>query len=193
MNKGQKPQKQELNLEELSKMLTPYDLGRLKSYTNNMVEYRLILDLVPTLSKIYYLFKVGGLGGLKLMTIQKSILIGIGLQFKTIDQLANELDLQGKQLLGQFRDMMRQILEKIQKAKEEAIRNDILKNGVSSKETRPALSSLNDELNEVADELREKQKEALISDDMNQYKVKGSEEVWSSALSKNKGNVSLIR
>ena len=80
-----------------------------------------------------------------------------------------------------------------QKAKEEAIRNDILKNGVSSKETRPALSSLNDELNEVADELREKQKEALISDDMNQYKVKGSEEVWSSALSKNKGNVSLIR
>ena len=122
MNKEQKPQRQELSLEELSHMLTPYDLGRLKSYTKNMVEYRLILDLVPTLAKVYFLNKVTGMGNLKLMALQKSILIGIGLQFKSIDKLSQELDLQSRQLLGQFKEMMRQMAEKIEKTKEEAIR-----------------------------------------------------------------------
>ena len=122
MNKEQKPQRQELSLEELSHMLTPYDLGRLKSYTKNMVEYRLILDLVPTLAKIYFLNKVTGMGNLKLMALQKSILIGIGLQFKSIDKLSQELGLQSRQLLGQFKEMMRQIAEKIEKTKEETIR-----------------------------------------------------------------------
>ena len=122
MNKEQKPQRQELSLEELSHMLTPYDLGRLKSYTKNMVEYRLILDLVPTMAKVYFLNKVTGMGNLKLMALQKSILIGIGLQFKSIDKLSQELDLQSRQLLGQFKEMMRQIAEKIEKTKEETIR-----------------------------------------------------------------------
>ena len=122
MNKEQKPQRQELSLEELSHMLTPYDLGRLKSYTKNMVEYRLILDLVPTMAKVYFLNKVTGMGNLKLMALQKSILIGIGLQFKSIDKLSQELDLQSRQLLGQFKEMMRQMAETIEKTKEEAIR-----------------------------------------------------------------------
>ena len=122
MNKEQKPQRQELSLEELTHMLTAYDLGRLKSYTKNMVEYRLILDLVPTLAKVYFLNKVTGMGNLKLMALQKSILIGIGLQFKSIDKLSQELDLQSRQLLGQFKEMMRQMAEKIEKTKEEAIR-----------------------------------------------------------------------
>lgn len=122
MNKEQKPQRQELSLEELSHMLTAYDLGRLKSYTKNMVEYRLILDLVPTMAKVYFLNKVTGMGNLKLMALQKSILIGIGLQFKSIDKLSQELDLQSRQLLGQFKEMMRQMAEKIEKTKEEAIR-----------------------------------------------------------------------
>ena len=53
-------------------------------------------------------------------------------------------------------------------------------------EIRPALSDLGDELTEAAEELKDKQKESLISDDLQQYKVKGSEAMWSDALSKNK-------
>ena len=110
-------------LSELGHMITPYDLGRLKSFTNNMVEYRLIVDLVPTLAKLYFIFKAGGLENLKLSPIQKAILIGIGLQFKTVDTLALELDLDGKQLLGKFRDMMRQMVSSIEKTKSESIKN----------------------------------------------------------------------
>ena len=48
------------------------------------------------------------------------------------------------------------------------------------------MSDLGDELTEAAEELKDKQKESLISDDLQQYKVKGSEAMWSDALSKNK-------
>ncbi len=44
-NKKQKANKEPLSLDEMGKMITAYDLARLKSFTNNLVEYRLILDL----------------------------------------------------------------------------------------------------------------------------------------------------
>ena len=94
--KGQKPEKTSMALPELGNMITEYDLARLKSFTNNMVEYRLIVDLVPTLAKLYFIFKAGGLENLKLSPIQKGMLIGIGLQYKTVDTLATELNVEGE-------------------------------------------------------------------------------------------------
>merc|ERR1739844_12098 len=192
--KGQKPGKATMALSELGHMITPYDLGRLKSFTNNMVEYRLIVDLVPTLAKLYFLFKAGGLENLKLSPIQKGILIGIGLQFKTVDTLASELDLDGKQLLGKFRDMMRQMVNSIEKTKSESIKNSIVAeqtNGKISGDFRP-LAPLTDELDDVAKEQKERMKERLLTSDLSQYTVKGSSEVWNSALTKSKGNLDLI-
>lgn len=193
--KTEKPQKEDLSLSELSKMITAYDLGRLKSFTNNMVEYRLIVDLVPSLAKIFFLFNVAGLDGLHLSPIQKGILIGIGLQFKTVDTLATELNVDGKQLLGKFRDMMRQMLNSIEKAKGEAIKSSILSsssNDVNREEESSSLAPLGQELQEAAKEMQQKQKEAFLGADLSQYSVKGSEDVWRSALSQNKGKLNLI-
>merc|ERR1739844_784988 len=92
--------------------------------------------------------------------------------------------------------MMRKMVNTIEKSKGEAIKSSLLteetnsNNGIS-KEFRP-LASLTDELNDVAKEQKEKQKERLLSSDLSQYKVKGSSEVWNSALSKTKGNLDLI-
>merc|ERR1712228_296401 len=58
-------------------------------------------------------------------------------------------------------------------------------------EFRP-LAPLTDELNDVAKQQKEAQKERLLSSDLSQYKVKGSSEVWNSALSKTKGSLDLI-
>ena len=191
-NKVTKPFKEEMSIDELHKMITPYDIGRLKSFTNNMVEYRLILDTVPTLARLYFLFQAGGLENLSLSPIQRGILIGLGLQFKTVDQLATELDLDGKQLLGKFRDMMRQIVKTIEDTKSKAIKSSILaQNGTSANEYRP-MAPLSDELDEVAKDMQQKTKERLLTGDLSQYKVKGSEEVWNSALAKSKGNLNLV-
>jgi N-acetyltransferase 10 len=41
--------------QELSYLLTPHDLKRLELYARNMVDYHLIADLLPTLSRLYFL------------------------------------------------------------------------------------------------------------------------------------------
>ena len=191
-NKGVKVQKEELSIDELHKMITPYDIGRLKSFTNNMVEYRLILDTVPTLARLFFLFEAGGLHQLSLSPIQRGILIGLGLQFKSVDTLATELDLDGKQLLGKFRDMMRQIVGAIKKTKSDAIKNRILaENGKTTEDFRP-MAPLTDELDEAAKDMQQKTKERLLTGDLSQYKVKGSEDVWNSVLAQSKGNLNLV-
>ena len=191
-NKGVNPIKESMSIDELHKMITPYDIGRLKSFTNNMVEYRLILDTVPTLARLFFLFQAGGLETLTLSPIQRGILIGLGLQFKTVDELATELDLDGKQVLGKFRDMMRQIVKTIEDTKSKAIKNNILAaNGTSTKDFRP-MAPLSEELDDVARDMQQKTKERLLTGDLSQYKVKGTEEVWKSALAQSKGKLNLV-
>lgn len=38
---------------------TKYDFKRLESYAQNLVDYHLIMDLVPNMAKLYYLNKLG--------------------------------------------------------------------------------------------------------------------------------------
>ena len=80
----------------------------------------------------------------------------------------------GKQLLGLFRDMMRKMVNTIEKTKSEAIKSTLLTENPNKKlsEFRP-LAPLTDELNDVAKQQKEAQKERLLSSDLSQYKVKG--------------------
>lgn len=36
-------------------LFTPYDLKRLDSYASQLVDYHMILDLIPTVAKLYFL------------------------------------------------------------------------------------------------------------------------------------------
>lgn len=57
------------------------DYNRLKSYCRNQVDYHLILDLVPIFTSLFYLSK---LGDITLGYINQVLLVGIGLQHKTV-------------------------------------------------------------------------------------------------------------
>jgi N-acetyltransferase 10 len=61
----------------------------LKSYTKNQVDYHLIIDLVPTLSKLYF----NGIldHNINLGYINQAILVGVGLQYKTFDEICKEV------------------------------------------------------------------------------------------------------
>lgn len=39
--------------------MTKYDIKRLEMYSNNLVDYHLIIDLIPTLARIYFLNQMG--------------------------------------------------------------------------------------------------------------------------------------
>lgn len=46
---------------ELEALFLPYDLKRLEMYSRNMVDYHLIMDMIPAISRMYFLNQLGGL------------------------------------------------------------------------------------------------------------------------------------
>ena len=90
----------ELTREDLDSAFSPYDLRRLDSYANNMLDYHVILDLMPKIAELYF---TGTLRtAVNLSGVQKSLLLAIGLQRKDLDAVEKELSLGSSQLLAMF-------------------------------------------------------------------------------------------
>lgn len=51
----------DISQSELQIHITPYDAKRLELYARNMTDYHVIMDLVPTLARLYFLSKMGEL------------------------------------------------------------------------------------------------------------------------------------
>ncbi len=62
-------------------------MKRLEGYAHNLLDYHVIIDLLPTLSRIYFSDRLAS-RNVKLAPSQEAILLGLGLQHKNIDQLA---------------------------------------------------------------------------------------------------------
>lgn len=91
--------------ELLEQHITVFDLKRLDSYARNLVDFHLIMDLVPTIAKLHFLVLPTGI--VTLSYVQLALLVGMGLQFKTIDQMTEDLKLQANQLLPVFNKAIR--------------------------------------------------------------------------------------
>ena len=72
-----------LTSQELSFLFTPFDLRRLESYAQNLLDYHIILDLLPTVAMLYFEKRLGE--GVRLSAIQSSLLLGMGLQRKSVE------------------------------------------------------------------------------------------------------------
>lgn len=48
----------ELTLNELGMYFTKYDMKRLEMYSNKLVDYHLIMDLVPHIARLYFTAKM---------------------------------------------------------------------------------------------------------------------------------------
>ena len=88
--------------ELLEQHITVFDLKRLESYARNLVDFHLIMDLVPTIAKLHFLVLPQGV--LTLSYVQAALLVGMGLQFKTIDQMTEDLKLQANQLAAELNE-----------------------------------------------------------------------------------------
>jgi N-acetyltransferase 10 len=99
----------ELTVNMIEQYFIDYDLRRLESYTRNLVDYHLILDLVPTLARIFYLNCLP----IELTPVQTALLAGIGLQYKTIEQLEHDLHLSKSQLLALFNKSIKKVIDVI--------------------------------------------------------------------------------
>ncbi|XP_014003106.1 RNA cytidine acetyltransferase [Salmo salar] len=171
-----------LSSSELSGQFSPYDLKRLEMYSRNMVDYHLIMDLIPAVARMFFLKQ---LGDVTLSAAQCALLLGVGLQHKSVDQLEKEIDLPSSQLMGLFNRLIRKVVQFFNRIQEKAIEAEMVVSKDISME--PTVKTLNDDLDEAAKEFQEKHKqdmEKVKEMDLQQYLIRGDDEEWDQVLKK---------
>ena len=108
-----------LTAQELRMVLTDHDMSRLELYGRNLCDHHLVADLVSAVSRLQFL---GRLGGSDLSKVQSALMVGMGLQAKTVDDLAGELGLPGSQVLAMFNKAVRKMSQAIRRALEVEVR-----------------------------------------------------------------------
>lgn len=93
----------------VKRLFTPYDRRRLESYSRNLVDYHLVVDILPKLAELYILGGFGSKDALKLSPAQSAILIALGLQRCTVDDLEKQLGIHSSQVLALFNKAIRKI------------------------------------------------------------------------------------
>jgi len=100
--------KKELNYERLCYIFTIYDIKRMESYTKNFIDYHAIIDLTPKLAYLYFSDNVGN--NISLSPAQATILLGIGLQHKNVDEISEQIGIKPHQTLSMFLKVARKFV-----------------------------------------------------------------------------------
>uniref|UniRef100_A0AAQ5ZNU7 RNA cytidine acetyltransferase n=1 Tax=Amphiprion ocellaris TaxID=80972 RepID=A0AAQ5ZNU7_AMPOC len=188
-NKKSKEETSTLSNSELAAHFSPYDLKRLELYSRSMVDYHLIMDLIPSVARMFFLKQ---LGDVSLSAAQCALLLGIGLQHKSVDKLEKEIDLPSSQLMGLFNRLIRKFVQVFTSVQEKAIEAQMATAKDVSME--PTVKSLNEDLTEAAKEFEEKHKqdlEKVKAMDLEEYKIRGDDEEWDQVLKK-AGNTAVV-
>lgn len=141
--------------------LTSRKLEILELYSRTLVDYHQIIPLMLRISKLYFLDWLPP--SVDLSVVQASILLSIGIQGKSVNQAAQELNLEPTQLLGLFNRAVKKIEVYLQSIEEKDIEKEIDENRaqLQANETpalEPVRMSLAYDLKESARKLEKKQK-----------------------------------
>ena len=173
---------QPLTKSELDASFSPFDLKRLDSYANNMLDYHVILDMIPPIAHLYF---TGRLKPSVSMTgVQSSILLAIGLQRKVLEDVEKELGLPSSQLLAMFVKIVRKVSAHFRRILEGAIEETMPQpniptndapDEVQPKKFAPLQSNLDTELREggeeIDKELKEKQRALIDALPLDKYEI----------------------
>jgi len=172
-----------LQKEEIDKHFSGYDIKRLESYSNNLLDYHVILDLVPTISKLYFLHQLP----ISLSAGQSAILLAIGLQFKTLDEITNDMTLQVQQILALFCKSIRKIVQHLRNIQEKSIAKRLpATQKVKEIQMNPTKQTLMDDLQQSASKIDldiAKEREKLLNDpEIAKFAIHGENDDWDNAL-----------
>jgi N-acetyltransferase 10 len=104
-----------------------YDLKRIESYSRNLLDYHTILDMIPTISKLYFFNTLG----INLSTLQQAILLAIGQQHKQFISLEAEFNLPVNQVMAMFNKLMNKVTGAIRGIYEEEIEETLPKKHIT--------------------------------------------------------------
>ncbi|KAI5948932.1 NAT10 [Candida theae] len=186
-----------LTKEQLDDLLSPFDLKRLDSYANNLLDYHVIVDMLPLIAQLYFSKKTGNY--VSLSSVQSAILLAIGLQHKNIDQIASELNLAPNQAMAMFAKIIRKfstyfrsvltraIEEQLPELEDEQIK-EMEGNVEEEVDYNQIEQNLHDDLEEAGDEaiseMREKQRELINALNLDKYAIADDGEWDEKSMSK---------
>ncbi|KAL4821459.1 GNAT acetyltransferase 2-domain-containing protein [Aspergillus spinulosporus] len=185
-----------LTKSDLDAAFSPFDLKRLDSYANNLLDYHVILDMVPTIATWYFSGRLAG--KVNLSGVQQSILLAIGLQRKSLDDVEKELSLPSSQLLAMFLKIVRKVSTHFRSLEESAVAETLpakkvpatsaaadAHDEVVDERFKPLETSLDDELREGGEEinaeLREKQRALIDALPLDKYEISNGDAGWEEA------------
>ena len=165
-----------LTKEDLSTILSPFDLKRLESYANNMLDYHVILDLLPLVADLYFADRLQ----VSLSGVQRAILLAIGLQRKGIDDMEKELSLPSGQVMAMFIKIIKKVSTAFREIEKAALEKEIPREPQNNGDFKgvvetfvPLEQELDDEMeeagNEVVSALKERQRELINALDLQKY------------------------
>ncbi|GAX72715.1 hypothetical protein CEUSTIGMA_g171.t1 [Chlamydomonas eustigma] len=154
--------------------LDPHDLKRLQAYSNGLVDYHMILDLLPTLAASYFNGKLPA----TLSYAQGAILLCLGLQRMEVSQVETTLSLPSNQVLALFSKTVRKLYQHIRAAKEAAVERSLPS---ASLREAPAMMphevDVDEDLDEAEKQVRAELKTKYLNvDDLQQYAINGAED-----------------
>ena len=139
----------ELTQQLLDTYFLPHDVQRLEAYSKNQVEYRLILDLTSDLCQLYY---HGFMTDAPIDALQKAILLGVGLQNKSMEQLCDEFNMPMNQVLAKFYDCIKKLTKKCLSVMESSVEEKMIKSSDLNRGQHftPTKSTFMEELDDAA-------------------------------------------
>lgn len=173
-----------LSKEQLDDLLSPFDLKRLDSYANNLLDYHVIVDMLPIISQVYFSNKTKT--DVSLSSVQSAILLAIGLQRKDLDQISKELNLPSNQSMAMFAKIVRKfstyfksVLSKSIDSTMPKIQDDVIREmdgeEIEHIDYDKVEQQLQQDLDEAGDEavkeLKLKQRELINSLNLNKYEI----------------------
>ena len=188
-----------ITADELEHILSPHDRKRLELYGRNLCDHHLITDLLPIIARLYFLGRFGP--EITVSSVQAALLVGVGLQNKTVDDISKELSLPSNQVLAMFNKAVRKVsivLNAIVEAEEKksmtagAVQQRLKVNEAIEHMNDVTPATLADDAQVAANEAKIDAQKAselamlppAIADDreLMSYVVKGTQEQWDQAL-----------
>ena len=155
--------KKDMKKSEIELFLTKFDFKRMELYSRNMTNYNMIIDLIPTIANLYFNKKIY----VPLSYIQAGVLLGVGLQRKSFDEIVQEFNIEINQLLAMFNKMVKKFVNYIKNIYQKDIEMEEEKDYAENKEIlktknefgKNILKEMQKELKGEGDKINEKDRE----------------------------------
>lgn len=184
---SEESEKSRKSVEEIRLMFSPYDRRRLESYARSLVDYHVVVDMLPKLAELMAMGGFGSSDEFRLSAAQFAILMALGLQRKNVEEVGKDLQILDSQVLALFNKVIRKISNFLREKEEKALADQIgPQNGEAALKVKPALKNMDEELQEAATDMNgSKETEKVeVRKSLEKFKVGGTAKEWEEALGK---------